>query len=125
MIQLPPFNDGTERVPRYDYTILLSDVLYRIVLKYKGRVDRWYMTIYDSNDNRLLAGKKLTVNTPLLETYQIEGLPPGEIGLRDTSGAEAECGEQDLGVRCELIYILPSEIPDLTPSYDITIVAQP
>jgi hypothetical protein len=73
MIQLPPFDDGTERVPTYDYTILLEDVLYRFVLTYKERLDRWYMSIYDADDNALLTSKKLSVNTPLLQSYQIAG----------------------------------------------------
>lgn len=122
MLQLPPFNDGTARVPTYDYTILLGDTLYRFKLRYFGeRLDRWYMSIFSASDSPLLVGKKLTVNTPLLEAYEIDGLPPGEIGLWDTSGAEAECGFDDLGVRCELTYIFPEEIPVLTPEYNITI----
>ncbi len=124
MIQLPPFDDGTERVPTYDYTILLEDVLYRFVLKYRDRLDRWYMDIYDADDNALLLGKKLSVNTPLLEIYQIAGLPPGEIALIDLSGDGPECGFEDLGVRCELVYILESEIPD-DPPIEVTITAAP
>ncbi len=124
-IQLPPFDDGTERVPVYDYTILLEGVLYRFVIRYGGeRIDRWYMDIYDADDNALLLGKKLSVNTPLLEQYEIEGLPPGEIALVDMSGAEQECGFDDLGVRCELAYILESEIP-ADPPLEVSITAAP
>lgn len=124
MIQLPPYNDGTDRQPSYDFTITLSDVLYRVILRYKDRLDRWYLYLYDADDAPLLLGKKLSVDTELLAQYEIEGLPPGEIVLWDSSTAGAECGFEDLGVRCLLMYITPAEIPAASEN-DVTIEAGP
>lgn len=124
MIQLPPYGDA-EQQPVYSYTIALDDVLFGFVLLYRERQDRWYMSIYDSDGEPLLLGKKLSVDTPLLEAYEIPGLPPGEIALWDTSGAEVECGFADLGVRCELIYIEVDELPPPAADPDITIEAVP
>jgi hypothetical protein len=127
MIQLPPYEiEGAEQQPVYDYTVTLSDTEYRIVLVYRERGDRWYMTIYDADDTVLLAGKKLSVNTPLLEIYEIDGLPPGDVVCWDSSGAEAECGYEDLGKRCLLLYLEPADVPTSTSSNDnITIEAVP
>lgn len=111
MIQLPPYNDGTDRQQTTDYTITLSDVLFRIVIEYKDRLDRYYLYLYDADDEPLLMGKKLSVDTPLLSQYEIDGLPDGELMLLDTSDAGAECGFEDLGVRCVLLYVPTDEIP--------------
>lgn len=126
MIQLPPYDrENTEQQPVYDYNVTLTDVEFRIVLTYRERGDRWYMTIYDADGVALLSSKKLSVNTPLLEDYEIDGLPAGEFGLWDSSGAEAECGFDDLGKRCLLIYFDPDDIPEDSTTTGITIEAVP
>jgi len=125
MIQMPPYDDGTERQPWYDYTITLEDVMYRVELKYKDRLGRWYLYLYDADDNALLLGKKLSVNVDLLAQYEIDGLPPGGIVLWDSSGAEAECGYDDLGVRCVLLYLTEAEAAPVATDPDITIEAAP
>lgn len=122
MIQLPPYDDGVEQQPTYDYWVTLTDVEYRLVVAYRERNDRWYLTIYNADNEALLSNKKLSVNTSLISRHQIAGLPPGDFVLWDTSGAEAECGYDDLGIRCVLIYFEPDEIP-APASNDISIEA--
>jgi len=126
MIQLPPYDiAGAQQAPVYDYTITLSEVEYRVVLVYRKRGDRWYLYLYDADGVALLLGKKLSVDVPLLETYHIAGLPPGELALWDTANSDTECGELDLGTRCLLIYIEPDELVDPRTGDDITIEAVP
>lgn len=126
MIHLPPFDiPNAGQAPVYDYTITLSELEYRVVLVYRERGDRWYLSLYDADGLELLVGKKLSVDVPLLENYQIAGLPPGELALWDTANSDTECGFDDLGVRCLLIYIEPDELVDPREADDITIEAAP
>jgi len=122
MIQLPPFDIAdVEQVPEYDYTIQLGDDTFRVVLRYAERTDRWYLYLYDAADEPLLLGKRLSIDTPLLETYQIPGLPPGDIAIWDTSDSGVECGYEDLGRRCHLVYLEPADLADPTAAAAITI----
>lgn len=126
MIQLPPFEaDAADQQPVYDFAIVLSDIQYRFLLFYRERNDRWYMVIYDADDEVLISGKKLSVNRPLLHRHQIDGLFPGDIILFDTSGTEAECGFADLGTRCLLMYFEPADLELEPVDYGITIAAVP
>ena len=126
MIQLPPSDRaGIEQYPVYDYNVTLTGVEFRLVQTHRERPNRWYLTIYDANGTALLSNKKMSINTPLLADLQISGLPAGEIALWDSSGAETECGFDDLGTRCLLLYFEPDEIPDSTTGNDITIEAVP
>lgn len=127
MIQLPPYDrEGIEQQPVYDYNVSLTDVEFRIVIMYRGeRTNRWYMTIYDADDNVLLTGRKLSTDVLLLVDLEIDGLPAGDFLLLDTTGAGDECGWDDLGIRHVLLYLDPDDIADDSTSYDITIEAVP
>lgn len=111
MLILPPYKhaaDDQEAV--YDYTVPLGDASYRVVLTHCTRQDRWYMSLYDADDAILIHRVFLAVDIFLLEDLEIEGLPPGELALFDTSESGAECGFDDLGNRCELIYLEPEDL---------------
>lgn len=88
------------------YKILcdLDGASYVLRFDWNGRSQRWVMGVYDAEENPLAVGLVLNVNYPLIGPYQIGGLPPGEMILFDTSEKKQECGRNDLGNRCELIY---------------------
>ena len=83
------------------------------------------MHLYDADDVALILGVKLVVETRLLEDYQIDGLPPGDFYVLDTSDAEAECGFEDFGQRCVLLYLEPSDLEDEDEDHGLLIEAIP
>jgi len=107
--------------PAYDYTVDLEGETYRIQLQYMERQDGWYLSISDSDGNRLMMGKRLSVNTALINGLQIAGLPPGDFLLLDLSGSGVECSFEDLGRRCSFGYALESEIPAAAGGFPVTI----
>ena len=52
----------------------------------------------------MLLSRKITVGTPLLGRFQGATLPYGELIAYDTSGADADPGLTDLGVRVLLTF---------------------
>lgn len=105
----------------YDYTIALDDVTFRVTLTWKTRQEGWYLSLYDVDENELLLGKRLSVDTPLLERYEIDGLPPGELMLVDMEGVGTEATLESLGRRHLLWYFDESELPPVAVSEDLLI----
>lgn len=77
-----------------------------VVLRFEwnGRENRWTLHILDAQENPLLMGLVLNINSELIERFEIPGLPPGLLVLYDTSDKNQECGRNDLGKRCVLMY---------------------
>jgi hypothetical protein len=125
MIALPPYRHA-EQYPVWDYTLTLGGITSRLRLTYRQRQDRWFLDLFDADDEALVRGVMLTVDIPLLEDVRIPGLPPGALLCLDTTGAGEPCGYEDLGRRCTLLYLDADELQS-TPAdeYDIKITVGP
>lgn len=78
------------------------DVLLRF--EWNDRMERWKISFYTPTDEPLLVGIPMQINLELIERFEIPGLPPGQLLLFDTSEKNLECGRDDLGGRCLLLY---------------------
>lgn len=74
--------------PRQTFQVRLSNILYRLRLQYNDRTDRWSMSIYDGEDNPIIAGMALVINFPLFFGARDPRLPPGQIFVIDPSGRQ-------------------------------------
>lgn len=92
------------RDPSFRIRTVLDDVEMFMQMQWNSRVERWHLDILDSNENPLLMGIPMNIDTELIDRFEIPGLPPGKLVLFDTSLKGAECGSEELGERCKLIY---------------------
>ncbi len=117
MIILPP-DQPDPLFEEYDFEIPLGDEVFRVVQRFFKRQEAWYLSLFDAADTPLLVRKRLSIDSPILHRYEIPGLPEGVLVLLDQSGERRECGFEDLGHRCILVYFDPEDfielvIPDL------------
>lgn len=102
---------------RYSMSIELpEDSVFGLEFAYNAREVAWYMSIYDSSEQLLLAGIKLIVGLPLLETHRyIAGLPKGDFILVDKeSDLNSVVVDFDsLKTRYDFLYLTESEMGDL------------
>jgi hypothetical protein len=114
-----------DQQPVYDYTVDLEDVVYRVRLVFRERSESWYLDLYNAADEPLLTGKRLSVNTALLDPYQIDGLPPGELMLVDMEApddqAAIEADFDSLGFRHQLVYYDVADLPPAAVAEELTI----
>jgi len=97
----------TPGVPFYTQKTRLDGVDYILGFRYSQREDRWYFSIYDSEENPILLGLKLVTNWPLLQAYRFNTLvPPGEIMAIDLTNDGTPPGLDELGEgkRVQLTY---------------------
>jgi hypothetical protein len=92
-------------LPAYDFEVELEGALYRFELHWNARDGAWFMSLYDANDEPLVAGRKVVLGADLLGHSADPRLPPGALLIIDTSGANEDPGRDDLGARCLLGYL--------------------
>jgi hypothetical protein len=105
---LPTLTDGT---PWYDFSIDLDGRTFLLEFHWNARDVAWYLTIYDQDENLLLAGRKLVLDFPLLARFMNPMLPAGEFFVVDTSAANEPPGLTDLGSRVVLLYVEQADLP--------------
>ena len=97
----------TPGVPFYTQKTRLDGIDYILGFRYSQREDRWYLSIYDSEEKPILLGLKLVANWPLLHAYRFNPLvPPGELMASSLGPDDSPPGLNELGekLRVQLIY---------------------
>ncbi len=115
-LQIPLRND----LDAFEERVTLDGVDYDLAFRWNERDLQWYFSIYATDSPQLtdgsraavLAGMPLLVGWPLLSTLSGRDRPAGELLALDTSGADAEAGQRDLGARVIVIYTPQAELPE-------------
>jgi hypothetical protein len=102
--------------PYYTIRVRLDERDYTLEFYYATRSERWYLSLFDTEDNPLVCGLKLVTNVALLRSHHHKPeIPPGELivtcSTLDKSPPKLqELGLLDEGKRCTLTYFPRSEL---------------
>lgn len=89
----------------YLFSMTLDDVPLVFRFKWNGRLERWTLTIYDENENVIVAGRAVVNGIDLIGQYNDSRLPPGKliaVSADDTDDADARY--DDFGIRVKFYY---------------------
>lgn len=77
-----------------------------LVLRFdwNDRSERFAISILDEDEDPIVMGMTLSINLELIARFEDDRLPPGLLMLYDSSDKNLECGREDLGKRCVLLY---------------------
>ena len=89
----------------YKFTIDLEGLTYGFEFHYNGRMQKWVFDLTQEDGTPILQSTPVYVNQLPLQRFQTELKPPGEILFLDTSGANLDPTEDDLGTRVLMMYI--------------------
>ena len=98
-------------LPHFEFSVDLDDEVFVLEMRWNERDSSWYLTIKDSLDTILIAGRKVLVNLPLTSRFRRLGMPKGELIAIDTTGEDLDPGESDLGSRVQLVYFDAASLP--------------
>lgn len=98
-------------VPHYSIEVELEQRSYLLEFLWNDRAQAWFMDIADVNGTRLLSGRRIVVDLPLLARYRDPALPAGELCAVDTTGLGLDPELADLGTRVKLLYFEAADIP--------------
>jgi hypothetical protein len=97
-----------DRYPRWKQSVDLSGVRYGLYFDWSTRMESWFMSVLNMNDEVLLGGIRLVPVIDLLEKYRasVPALPPGILRVLDKESdtVTAEITRDNLGVRFLLSY---------------------
>lgn len=101
--------------PEIEYEVELDGQVYRLRYKWVTRQERWMLDILTQAGEPLLTGKFLNVGMPMGWRYVDARLPRGNLMLVDNDGSGQECGFEELGFRCQMMYLTADEVLSRTP----------
>lgn len=94
----------TSEDPSFKIRVTLDGRDFVLSFNFNTRMKRWTIGYYDAEENPIVVGVAMNIDSSLLRLYVQEELPPGEMILYDTSEKQIECGRDELGGRCVLLY---------------------
>lgn len=98
--------DTTDPSLFYEQITQLDGFEYLLRFIWSDRESRWYLNLYDQDENPLALGIGIKVGWPLLHRFKDPRLPPGLLMAVDTSGAGIDAqAPTDLGDRILLMYV--------------------
>lgn len=105
--------------PYSQQTVTLDGSLFRILLKYKERTERWYLTLQDNTGVDLLTEKKLVDGQVISGLWDIPGLT-GALAVQKNYGTDVYPTYDTLGKgkQFSLIYITQAEYTLLLQTED-------
>jgi len=96
--------DSSTGLSRFKFTTTLDGVDFILRFRWNTRIELWVMDIFDADENEINMSIPLMVNTNVIKKYKSNSMPQGTMILFDTSGTDEECGFDELGDRCVLLY---------------------
>lgn len=96
--------DNEDAFPSLKMRTILEGVEVILRMDWNTREERWGLSIFTSLEEPIVLGLPMHINTELIQRFEIETLPPGNLLLYDSTGNIEEAGIGDLGDRCKLLY---------------------
>jgi hypothetical protein len=91
--------------PHYDFSTTLEGRVYTLELRWNGRSEAWFLSLFATDGTALLSGRRVVLGAALLGRSSDARLPPGTLIAYDTSGENRDAGRMDLGSRVQLLYV--------------------
>jgi hypothetical protein len=107
ILEIPTRTD----LPHYSIEVELDQQSFTLEFRWNDRAEGWFMDVSDVNGVRLLNGRRVCVDLPLLARFRDPALPAGELLAVDTAGTNEDPGIADLGARVKLLYYELADIP--------------
>lgn len=92
------------------FSYSLESVIFTIVFGWQERNGSWYVSVYDSDGEAIVVGRRLSINYPVLDRLKSDSLPPGRLWLLSSDGSYNECGFDEIGNRCPMVYTPSDEV---------------
>lgn len=97
----------------YTQRVRLDGRDFNLDFAWNQREERWYLSIYDEDNQLVHAGIKILANWPLLRWYKFDDrIPGGELEAIDLTGDASPPTFDELGTdaRCQLTYFGLTEL---------------
>jgi hypothetical protein len=91
--------------PWFKESTILDNTLYQFEFQWSERGQYWTTNIFNDNDEPILTGVKISINSEIINMYSRSQLPFGYLLPVDEKGSYTRIEETDLGARVAIIYV--------------------
>jgi len=99
-------------IPAHIQTVELAGRELRIRLRWRERMERWYIGFFETDGTAIRTGKKITPGY----SPSLDALEPEQFGILYVDGPLDDYERYDLGSRLKLYHFPPEDLPeDLDP----------
>lgn len=99
--ELPTFPSNLD----HKYSVVLDGETITVEWHYNARASRWTIHLFDVEGTAIRHGIRLVTGIDLLQRITIATVPPGELTILDSTGADTEPDADTLGSECLLRYV--------------------
>lgn len=97
-------------LPKWEQNVVLDGNVYYISVNYNTRDNAWYISIRTNEDIPLITGKKVTLNTDILENVYSILKPNGILYVSPIGNDVKEITRDNMGVEVEMVFISNDEL---------------
>ena len=105
VLTMPMRND----LPRYQFKITLSGIIYTVLMSYNTRMARWIMNINDASGNPILEGIPCLILRNLTQQYITLNIPAGQLFVTDDTGTDTQPTQYSFGQTNTMWYNDPDQ----------------
>ncbi|WP_186650094.1 phage baseplate plug family protein [Fluviispira vulneris] len=88
----------------FEISVPLDGIVYNLEFYWNIRAQRFFLSLYDSNNNLIISSVPIILNFPLFYQYKNSNLPKGFLYAVDTTGKSIPPKLEDFGTRVQLYY---------------------
>ncbi len=99
--------------PHYEAGLTIGTVQYRLVVRWNGRVECFFMDLLDVDGNPIRMGMAMVLGTFIGRQCAHADWPGGAFFLVDSSGTGTDAGIDDLGARVLMYHVTDEELEEL------------
>lgn len=103
--KLPVTSDS----PDYEFFTDLDTVTFLFRFKWIDRMNQWVLSVFDDQLSPVFEGWALVLGIDYIRLSADTRFPGGELRLVNYESEFTECGRNDLGETCQLVYIPEGE----------------
>lgn len=100
-------------IGHYRRSTTLSSRLVIYDVRWNGRDEAWYLSLYDQDEEPIALGLRIVLGVPLARRSTNQSRLPGMLIAEDLSGEAREAGFDDLGIRVVVFYFEIDELEEL------------
>ncbi len=90
--------------PFFEISVPLDGIVYILEFYWNIRAQRFFLSVFDSENNLIISGIPIVLNFPFFYQYKNLKLPKGMLYAADTTGKDIPPKLEDFGTRVQLFY---------------------
>ena len=101
---------ASQTLQDFEYRVELDEETFTLRFRWNTRAATWFVDISDSDEEPIVMGRPLNLDTTLLRQFRHLAVPGGDLMSYDSTKAKVRAGVTDLGERVLVLYLEAAQL---------------